>query len=196
MEQAYTAAMPAVGTEALDFRLPAAQGGEIGPRDYRGRHTLVLWFSLGLFCPFCRRFMTQLRQAYPRIREAGAEVLQVSHNTLEEAQTYLGHYPGAFAFPYLCDPDRAVHARYGVPLVPSTVTGKLRGTAAMATDFVLRGERTPSPLPVMKRYPGNDSAQAAVVLDRAGVIRAVYCAGPLGGLPGPDDLIGVLRTLA
>jgi hypothetical protein len=152
-----------------------------------------VWFSLGLFCPFCRRSMTQLRQAYPRLREAGAELLQVSHNTLDEAQAYLKHYP--FAFPYLCDPDRAVHERYGVPLVASTVGGKLRGMSAMTADFVLRGERSPLPLPMMKRFPGKDSAQALIIVDAAGVVRAAHCGGPLNALPGPDELIRTLRSL-
>lgn len=40
---------PAIGEPAPDFRLPAVQGGEIGPGDYRGRRRIVLWFSKGLF---------------------------------------------------------------------------------------------------------------------------------------------------
>ncbi len=42
-------AMPAVGTPAPDFRLPSADGTEIGLADYRGARHLVLWFSKGLF---------------------------------------------------------------------------------------------------------------------------------------------------
>lgn len=39
----------AVGTPAPDFRLPAAQGPEVGLADYRGKRHVVLWFSKGLF---------------------------------------------------------------------------------------------------------------------------------------------------
>jgi peroxiredoxin len=38
-----------IGTPAPSFRLPSAQGPEIGLEDYRGRSNLVLWFSKGLF---------------------------------------------------------------------------------------------------------------------------------------------------
>lgn len=44
-----TSTMPRVGQPAPDFSLPTAQGPEMGPRDYRGRCKLVLWFSKGLF---------------------------------------------------------------------------------------------------------------------------------------------------
>ena len=189
----WEAALPAVGAEAPDFRLPAVSGEPIALSDHRGCRSVVVWFSLGLFCPFCRRSMTQLRQAYPRMREVGAELLQISHNTLDEARAYLKHYP--FAFPYLCDPDRAVHERYGVPLVPATLGGKLRGMGAATADLVLRGERSPLPLPMMKRFPGKDSTQALVIVDRTGLVRAVHRGDAVGGLPGASDLIRALQAL-
>lgn len=40
---------PSVGMPAPLFRLPTAQGADVGPDDYRGRRNLVLWFSKGLF---------------------------------------------------------------------------------------------------------------------------------------------------
>jgi peroxiredoxin len=40
--------LPEVGTPAPLFRLPTAQGTEVGLEDYRGRR-VVLWFSKGLF---------------------------------------------------------------------------------------------------------------------------------------------------
>jgi peroxiredoxin len=39
---------PGIGSPAPRFRLPTAQGGEVGLEDYRGR-SVVLWFSKGLF---------------------------------------------------------------------------------------------------------------------------------------------------
>jgi thioredoxin-dependent peroxiredoxin len=41
--------MPRVGEPAPDFRLPTADGTEVGLSDYRGRRNLVCWFSKGLF---------------------------------------------------------------------------------------------------------------------------------------------------
>ena len=66
-----------------------------------------MWFSKGLFCPFCRRNMAQLGLRYPEIQALDTEVLQVTHNTLDEARGYLKHYP--IRFPYLCDAERAAY---------------------------------------------------------------------------------------
>ena len=41
--------LPAIGTPAPSFRLPAASGAEVALDDYRGRSKVVLWFSKGLF---------------------------------------------------------------------------------------------------------------------------------------------------
>ena len=49
MTSSSRSAPPRVGDPAPDFRLPSATGGEIGLADYRGKKTLVLWFSKGLF---------------------------------------------------------------------------------------------------------------------------------------------------
>src|SRR5215510_13274324 len=99
--------------------------------------------------------MAQLRLGYPEIQKSGAEVLQLTHNTVEEAQRYFKHYP--ITFPYLCDPERAVHERYGLPLQPASPLDPLRNTAAAVFDLVRHGEKTPSPVPFIKRYLGKDS---------------------------------------
>jgi peroxiredoxin (alkyl hydroperoxide reductase subunit C) len=59
--------VPTVGTPAPNFRLTSAQGPEVTLTNYSGQCNLILWFSKGLFCPFCRRQMAQLRLGYPEI---------------------------------------------------------------------------------------------------------------------------------
>ena len=58
--------------------------------------------------------MAQLRLGYPEIQRSGADIVQITHNTAVEAQRYFKHYP--IAFPYLCDPERVVHERYGIAM--------------------------------------------------------------------------------
>lgn len=182
-----------VGRVAPEFRLASAQGGEIGPQDYRGAKRVVLWFSKGLFCPFCRRNMAQLGLRYPEIQAMQAEVLQVTHNTLEEARGYLKHYP--MKFPYLCDAERTVHERYGVELTGIALGGFLASGAAVMADFVLKGQTTPAPIPFMKRYAGQDVAQAVFILDREGIVRAEHRLGPNAPLPSAADLISALQKM-
>lgn len=182
-----------VGRAAPEFRLAAAQGGEVGPQDFRGAKRVVLWFSKGLFCPFCRRNMAQLALRYPEIQSLQTEILQVTHNTLDEARGYVKHYP--MKFPYLCDAERAAHDRYGVALTGINLGGFLASGAAVMADFVTKGETTPAPIPYLKRYAGKDTEQAVFILDREGIVRAEHRLGPNAPLPSASDLIKELGTL-
>ena len=182
-----------IGRPAPEFRLASAQGGDVGPNDYRGKSRVVMWFSKGLFCPFCRRNMAQLGLRYPEIQALEAEVLQVTHNTLDEARGYLKHYP--MKFPYLCDAGRTAHDRYGVELLSGGLGGFLASGAAVVADFVTKGETTPAPIPYFKRYAGKDAAQAVFILDREGVVRGEHRLGPNAPLPSAADLIAELQRL-
>jgi putative peptide zinc metalloprotease protein len=184
---------PYVGRAAPEFRLASAQGGEVGPQDFRGKNRVVLWFSKGLFCPFCRRNMAQLGLRYPEIQAMQAEILQVTHNTLEEARGYLKHYP--IKFPYLCDAERAAHDRYGVELTGIALGGFLASGAAVVADFVMKGETTPPPIPYIKRYAGQDAAQAVFILDREGIVRAEHRLGPNAPLPSAAELVKELEKV-
>ena len=182
-----------VGRAAPEFKLAAAQGGDIGPQDFRGSKHVVLWFSKGLFCPFCRRNMAQLALHYPEILALEAEVLQVTHNTIDEARGYLKHYP--MKFPYLCDAERGAHDQYGVELLGMNPGGFLASSAAVVADLVTKGETTPLPIPYIKRYMGKDAAQAVFILDREGVVRAEHRLGPNTPLPSASELISALQKL-
>ena len=185
-----------IGRAAPEFRLATAQGGELGPQDLRGSKRVVLWFSKGLFCPFCRRNMAQLALRYPEIQALDTEVLQLTHNTLDEARGYLKHYP--IKMPYLCDAERTAHDQYAVDMIPfklENVGGFAASVAAVVTDLVTKGEPTPPPIPYFKRYAGKDSAQAVFILDREGVVRAEYRLGPNAPLPSASDLINALQKL-
>lgn len=191
-------AHPAPGTKAPDFRLPAAGGGDVSLADYAGRRSVLLWFSKGLHCPFCRRNMARLSQSYARFAERGAEILQITHNTEREAQLYFRNYH--LATPYLCDADRAVHLRYGVPLVAmstaAVASNIVTSCAMVASDFVRHGEKSPNPVaPILRMGPMHQSPQLIVAVDRAGIVRHVQGIGPFDTLPTVDDLLARLDAV-
>ena len=66
---ALTAGQPAPG-----FRLPSAQGPEVALEDYRGRRNVIVWFTKGMACVFCRQHMSQLARAYGEIQRRNGEV--------------------------------------------------------------------------------------------------------------------------
>jgi len=198
LEQQESTGVLEVGTRAPNFRLASAQGGEVALEDYRGQKHVILWFSRGIFCPFCRRYMTQLRLGYPQIQDRGAEILQVTWNTPEEARLYFQQYQ--LLFPYLCDPERTVYPLYGIRIVhepvPALVAGIAKGTMAALSDRLFRGEKTPPAFPVMKRYGATDMEQQAVFLiDKSGIIRYTYSSNALGGLPSNAEYLRQLERL-
>lgn len=142
--------------------------------------------------------MAQLRLSYQEIQKRDTEILWVTDSTPEEARLYFQHYQ--LLFPYLCDPERAVYQLYGVPMAPQI--GLLKRIQTVATtmttemsDRLLRGEKSPSPLPYFKRYGFTDMEQAVFIIDRSGIIRYVHTTGTIGTIPSNADLLSQLATL-
>jgi peroxiredoxin len=191
-------AHPKPGELAPDFRLAAAAGGEIALSDFRGKSSLLLWFSKGLGCPFCRRNMARLSQAYPQFKDCGAEILQITLSTLDEARLYFRNYQ--LATPYLCDPERQAHLRYGIELeqqaMGAVAANTLTSGLMVAQDLLLHGEKSPWPVPLIMRMGArNQSPQLVLVVDRAGLVRHVQAIGPFDTLPTVAQLLPILEPL-
>jgi peroxiredoxin len=189
---------PRPGAPAPDFRLHAAGGKDVALSDYRGQRDVVLWFSKGLFCPYCRRNMARLSQGYADIQARGAEILQITHNTAAEAELYFRNY--RLAMPYLCDADRAVHLQYGIPMerqsVGAVIDNTVRSCAMVTKDFLLHGEKSPAPVvPIMRMGARNQPPQLVVLVDRDGMVRWVHLIGPFDALPSLAELIAQLDAI-
>lgn len=138
--------------------------------------------------------MAQLRRGLPEIRAREAEVLQITHNTVDEARRYAKFH--TYDFPYLCDPDRAVHERYGLAMEWIAPLAPIHSMLAATADRLRHGEVTPSPVPFVLRHPAKDAPQAVFVLDRAGIVRAVHRASPNADIPPAATLVKDLATIA
>ena len=101
-----------IGQSAPSFRLPSAQGGEVALEDFRGRKNVIVWFTKGMGCPFCRAHMSQLARAVPELEKRDAEVLEVTVSPLRRARLYAQKFP--LPFPYLCDPDYQARHAWGL----------------------------------------------------------------------------------
>jgi peroxiredoxin Q/BCP len=81
-----------IGERAPDFRLPAQRGGEVGLSDFLGKKNVVLFFypkdeTLGCTAEAC-----SFRDAYEDFREAGAEVIGVSSDSIESHAAFAEHH--------------------------------------------------------------------------------------------------------
>jgi peroxiredoxin len=161
----------AVGEAAPPLRLPSAQGPEIALEDYRGKQSVVVWFTKGMGCPFCRSQMSQLARSYQEIRARGAEVLEVSVSHPPSARVYAQKFK--LPFPYLCDPDyrarrdwRLASSSYG-PL--HVVRAMYKGlTSTMPPNDL--GMNGPPPFDEMRNVIRPDE-MGLFLVDKQGIVR-------------------------
>jgi len=103
---------PAVGERAPGFALPSVRGPMVDLASYRERRNVIVWFSRGFTCPFCRIYTDGIRSSYAELQTVETEVIQVAPNLLESARRYFGASP--LPFPFVCDPDKRLFAVYGL----------------------------------------------------------------------------------
>src|SRR2546427_9742763 len=103
---------PSIGERAPLFSLPSVRGPMVDLASYRQRSNVVVWFSRGFTCPFCRVYTDGVQAGYGDLRAADTEVIQIAPNLLESARRYFGE--SMLPFPFVCDPDTRLYAVYGL----------------------------------------------------------------------------------
>jgi peroxiredoxin len=108
------------GDRAPEFDLPAVDhDGRVRLADHLARGPVLLFLLRGLYCPFCRRQISQMKPTCELLGESGITLLGVMIATRERALLYfrLGKAP---CFPIAASPDRALHRAYGLAEMPRT----------------------------------------------------------------------------
>ena len=193
----------AVGQPAPSFRLPSAQGPEIAIEDFRGKKNVVVWFTKGMACPFCRSQMSQLARGYAELQRLGAEVLEISLSSVERARLYARKF--TIPFLYLCDPDYRVRRQW--------MLGDRRHGPAWYARLFLRASRLEEPPPSdfgdVKISAGEilttlfDDDMGFFIVDKQGVVRYALAGGygdletlQVRPIPSNDELMCELQKLA
>ena len=159
-----------VGQVAPSFRLPSGQGPEVALDDYRGRKNVIVWFTKGMACPFCRQQMSQLARAYREFAARDAEIVEVTNSTPDRARVYAQKF--GLRFPYLCDPDYSVRRTWGLSLRSHGpvyyATTLYKGMTAPKPESDYAGE--PFKLTEMPKLLADDD-MGFFIVDKAGVVR-------------------------
>jgi peroxiredoxin len=193
---------PSVGETAPQFSLPSLSGATVDLASYRGHSNVVVWFSRGFTCPFCRVYTDGVRAGYEALRAAETEVIQVAPNLLNSARRYFGE--SILPFPFVCDPDKRLYAVYGL--------GDLRALEATRTAVVsfahafthgdsvnqFRGAW----FDVMNRnfvrrlhhHAMTAQEQGLFLIDKEGVIRHTAVVGPIDPVPDGTQLADLARA--
>lgn len=193
---------PSVGEMAPRFSLPSLNGAMVDLAAYRGRSNVVVWFSRGFTCPFCRVYTDGVRAGYEALKNADTEVIQVAPNLLESARRYFGQ--SILPFPFVCDPDKRLYAVYGL--------GDLRALEATRTAVVsfahafthgdsvnqIRGAwfdvMNRNFLRRLHHHAMTAQEQGIFVIDKEGAIRHLTVVGPIDPVPGGAELAGLARA--
>ena len=192
-----------VGSPAPELELESVQGPTIRLSDYRGTHNVVIWFSRGYNCPFCRRYMAQLDQAHDKFRAANVEVLLVGPNVLKPARIYFQRQPLKFHF--LCDPTKSVYLRFGLrdlgPIEANINTIRsfgwayLHGDGINTTRIVSGDTFTEGFLGRLHHHALTAMQQGMFILDRGGIIRYAHAFRPLDTIPPIEEILREVEKL-
>jgi peroxiredoxin Q/BCP len=112
-----------VGDLALDFTLPAQSGALVSLGDFLGKTALVLYFYPKDNTSVCTAEACAFRDSYEVFKDAGAEVIGISSDSVESHQQFTATH--RLPFILLSDVGGVIRKRYGVPTafgLPGRVT--------------------------------------------------------------------------
>lgn len=113
-----------VGDQAPDFTLPSLSGTQVSLSEFIGKKDVVLYFYPKDNTPGCTAEACAFRDSYEVFKEAGAEVIGVSSDSVDSHEQFAKRH--RLPFILLSDSGGAVRKRYGVPstlgLLPGRVT--------------------------------------------------------------------------
>ncbi len=101
-----------VGDKVPDFELLMDTGQTISLDELLSDGALILYFYPADFTPGCTAEACDIRDMYPAIREANANVVGVSPQSAATHQRFRDKYE--LPFPLLADPDKTVIKAFGV----------------------------------------------------------------------------------
>src|SRR5579859_1684924 len=113
----------AVGDRAPDFALPNTSGENVRLSDFAGKRNVVLFFYPKDETAGCVAEVCAFRDSYEVFKEAGAEVIGVSSDSVESHQRFAAHH--RLPFTLLSDQGGAIRKRYGVPATMGVIPGRV-----------------------------------------------------------------------
>ncbi len=192
-----------IDTKAPTFTLDSVQGSPIRLADYQNHSNVLLWFSRGFTCPFCRAYMAQLQSAYNDFRGKQTEILQIGPNAVSRARQYFRTYQ--LFFPYLCDPDKRLYSVYG--MADQGPIQAQKNTAAVMRFSAASGQSDETRRAVavdmlnssfiqrLQHHALTAVEQGLFLIDKQGIVRWSKTLGPLENLPDNQTLLDTISRI-
>ncbi|BAQ64915.1 peroxiredoxin [Geminocystis sp. NIES-3709] len=113
-----------VGDRVPDFTLPSATGENVSLKDFLGKKAVVVYFYPKDDTPGCTAESCAFRDSYDVFKEAGAEIIGISSDSVESHQQFANKYQLPFIL--LSDREGKVRKLFDVPstlfILPGRVT--------------------------------------------------------------------------
>jgi len=171
--------MPMIGQPAPAFSAPAVVDGgdvkEISLNDYRGKWVVLFFYPLD-FTFVCPTEITQFRDSLSQFKEAGAEVLGCSIDSVYSHMRWIKDDLGDLNYPLIGDLTKRVSRDYGVLMEEAGIA--TRGT------FIIDPEGTIQYMGIHNLNVGRDTGEILRVLN--GLKSGELCAA--GWKPGDEHL--------
>jgi peroxiredoxin Q/BCP len=124
----------AVGDHAPDFTLPDQTGNLVQLSDLLHEHAVVLYFYPKDETRGCTAEACSFRDSYEVFKDAGAEVVGVSSDSVDSHQSFAAHH--RLPFVLLSDESGVVRKLYGVPSTMGMFPGRV--TYIIDRDGIVR----------------------------------------------------------
>jgi thioredoxin-dependent peroxiredoxin len=112
-----------VGKTAPDFTLPSSGGGPVTLSDFRNKKVVVVYFYPKDETGGCTKESCTFRDKYQDFKDAGAEVIGISSDSVESHKGFVSHY--SLPFTLVSDEGGKLRKTWGVPgalMFPGRVT--------------------------------------------------------------------------
>lgn len=201
--QAQSETLSLVGQLAPLFTLPSVQGEQVELSFYQGRRNVVLWFSRGFQCAFCREYMELFSTGYEALQKHETEVIQVAPNLLESGRIFFRN--SVPAFPFVCDPDKRLFALYN--LGDRGVLEASRNTVITFSHAFQAGEGVKTVygswvdtvnrnfLRRLHHHALTAMEQGVFIIDKMGVVRHQMVFGGLDHIPPVELILGKVQEM-
>ncbi|MBW4681587.1 MAG: peroxiredoxin [Microcoleus vaginatus WJT46-NPBG5] len=123
-----------VGDTAPDFTLPSQAGTPVSLHDFRGKKAVVLYFYPKDDTPGCTTQSCAFRDKYEAFKDAGAEVIGVSGDSLASHQQFATKHN--LPFTLLSDTGNLLRKLFGVPSTLGILPGRV--TYVIDRDGIVR----------------------------------------------------------
>ncbi|MBC2602176.1 redoxin domain-containing protein [Puniceicoccus vermicola] len=190
-----------IGSEAPTFSLSSLDGQRIDLERICQSQNVLLWFSRGFQCNFCRSHMMEFIGGYDQVKQVGAELIQVAPNLSSSAQRFFGS--DIPPFPFVCDPDKRLYAVYGlgdrgaldaaknavVTLATSIKTGEI-GTTARGVYLDVANRNF---FRRLHHHAATAVEHGLFLIDRGRIIQHKTVVGPIDPIPQIEEMMSIIR---